>query len=196
LTRSFIKLLDVPLGFSAERIWTASIQLPDRGASASWFFQTLTSRIAALPGVESASAGLIPFNPSGVRIVDLYFSGKPVPSVRPAAALNIVLPNYFGTLRIPFLAGRSFSEQDGPGTNAVAIVDHAFAQKYFPDDDAIGKLVATNAAKDKPYTIVGIVGSVANRQLVSVQNRRSIFQNCRLDSPQHTWSCERRPGRT
>jgi predicted permease len=165
LTRSFIKLLDVPLGFSAERIWTASAQLPDRGTSASWFFQTLTSRIAALPGVESASAGLIPFNPSGGRIVDLDFSGRPVPSARPAAALNIVLPNYFSTLRIPFLAGRGFSEQDGPGTNAVAIVDSAFAQKYFPGDDAIGKPVAIHAATDTPYTIVGVVGSVTNHQL-------------------------------
>jgi predicted permease len=169
LTRSFITLLDVPLGFSAERIWTASIQLPDRGPasgpSSSWFFQTLTSRIAALPGVESASAGLIPFSPSGVRIVNLYFPGRPVPSVRPAAALNVVLPNYFGTLRMPFLAGRSFAEQEGPGTTPVAIVDRAFAQKYFPDDDAIGKLVASNATKDTPYTIVGVVGSVASRLL-------------------------------
>jgi predicted permease len=165
LTRSFIKLLDVPLGFSPERIWTASVQLTDRGTSAASFFQTLTSRLAALPGVESASAGLIPFNPSGVRIVDLYFSGRPAPPVRPAAALSIVLPNYFSTLRIPFLAGRSFSEQDRPGANAVAIVDRAFAQKYFPGNDAVGRLVAMDAARDKPYTVVGVVGSVANRQL-------------------------------
>jgi predicted permease len=169
LTRSFIKLLDVPLGFSAERIWTASIQLPDRGpssgASSSWFFQTLTSRISTLPGVESASAGLIPFSPSGTRIIDLYFPGRPVPSIRPAAALNIVLPNYFSTLRIPFLAGRSFSEQEGPPATAVAIVDRAFAQKYFPDEDAIGKVVASYATRDRPYTIVGVVGSVASRQL-------------------------------
>jgi putative ABC transport system permease protein len=169
LTRSFIKLLDVPLGFSAEQMWTASIQLPDRGpssaASSAWFFQTLTSRISALPGVESASAGSIPFSPGGVRMVDLYFAGRPVPSVPPAAVLNIVLPNYFGTLRIPFLAGRSFSEQEGPASNAVAIVDRAFAQRYFPNQDAIGKLVATQATKDKPYTIVGIVESVASVRL-------------------------------
>ncbi len=169
LTRSLIKLLDVPLGFSAERIWTASIQLPDRGpssgASSSWFFHTLASRISALPGVESASAGLIPFSPSGVRMIDLYLPGRPVPSVRPSAALNVVLPDYFGTLRIPFLAGRSFSDQEGPATSAVAIVDRAFAQKYFPGEDAVGKLVASHATKDKPYTIVGVVGSVAGRLL-------------------------------
>ncbi len=169
LTRSFIKLLDVPLGFSAERVWTASVQLQDRGpsssASSAWFFQTLASRIAARPGVESASAGMIPFSPGGVRILDLYFPGRPAPSVRPAAALNIVLPDYFSALRIPFLAGRSFSEHEGASASAVAIVDGAFAQKYFPREDAIGKVVASYETRDKPYTIVGIVGSVANRQL-------------------------------
>jgi putative ABC transport system permease protein len=100
-----------------------------------------------------------------VRIVDLYFPGRPVPSVRPAAALNIVLPNYFSTLRIRFLAGRSFSEHEGPASTAVVVVDRAFAHRYFPDEDPIGKLVASNATKDKPYTIVGIVESVASRQL-------------------------------
>jgi predicted permease len=168
LTRSFMKLTDVPLGFSSDRILTASIQLPDRspssGASASRFFQTLTTRIAALPGVESASAGMIPFSPSGVRIVDLSFPGRPVPPVRPAAALSIVLPDYFATLRIPLLAGRDFSGDDGPAASAVAIVDRAFARKYFPEENAIGKLVASSATKDTPYTIVGVVGSVASRQ--------------------------------
>jgi len=169
LTRSFIKLLDAPLGFSTERMWSASVQLPDRGsssgASASLFFQTLTTRISALPGVESASAGAIPFNPSGTRIVDLHFPGRPVPSVRPAAALNIVLPNYFSTLRIPFQAGRGFSEEDGPTTSGIAVIDRAFARTYFPNGEAIGRLVSTHATKEKPYMIVGIVGSVANDRL-------------------------------
>ncbi len=168
LTRSFMKLMDVPLGFSPDRILTASVQLPDRGrssgASSSRFFQALTRRISALPGVESASAGMIPFSPSGVRIVDLSFPGRPAAPVRSAAVLNIVLPDYFATLRIPPLAGRDFSEHDSPAAPAVAIVDRAFAQKYFPDEDAIGKLVASSATQDKRYTIVGVVGSVASRQ--------------------------------
>jgi hypothetical protein len=66
-----------------------------------------------------------------------------------------VLPNYFSTLRIPFLAGRSFSEQEGPTASAAAIVDRAFAQKYFPDEDAIGKVVASYATRDKPYDCGG-----------------------------------------
>jgi putative ABC transport system permease protein len=97
-----------------------------------------------------------------MRIVDLHFPGRPVPSVQPAAALNIVLPNYFGTLRIPLLEGRTLSDRDGATTSAVAIVDRAFVQAYFPAEDPIGKLVARDATKDKPYTIVGMVASVAS----------------------------------
>jgi putative ABC transport system permease protein len=166
LTRSFIKLLDVPLGFSAERMWTAEIQLPDRApGSGATFFQTLTSRITALPGVESASAGHVPFNPSGMRVIELHFPGRPAPSLQPTAALNIVLPNYFGTLRIPLLKGRTFSDRDGPTTTPVAIVDRAFGQRYFPAEDPVGKLVARDATTDTPYTIVGVAENVASGEL-------------------------------
>jgi putative ABC transport system permease protein len=122
-------------------------------------------KISALPGVESATAGDVPFNPSGMRVVDLHFPGRLEPSVRPAAALNVVLPNYFGTLRIPLLDGRTFSDRDGTTTSALAVVDRAFVQKYFPDENPIGKLVARDTARDKPYAIVGVVGSVASGEL-------------------------------
>lgn len=169
LSRSFIKLLDVSLGFSPERVWTASIQLPERGAgsraASSQFFENLTSRISGLPGVESASAGLIPFSPDGIWNIDLYFPGEPAQSVRPTAAFNVVLPDYFRTLQIPLLEGRFFSASDNTTGRPVAIVNTAFAQKYFPGQDPIEKLVANSAAKDQPYLIVGLVRSVQGQEL-------------------------------
>ena len=165
LTKSLVRLLDVPLGFSAERVWTASIQLPDRESdsrhSPSWFFQTLVGRISALPGVEAASAGHVPFNPSGTTVVDLHFRGRPLAPVHPAAAVHAVLPNYFTTLRIPLLKGHTFSDQDGAASTPAAVVDRAFADDYFAGDDAIGKFVARDAAPEKMYEIVGVVGNVA-----------------------------------
>ena len=69
-------------------------QLPDRESdsrhSPSWFFQTLVGRISALPGVEAASAGHVPFNPSGTTVVDLHFRGRPLAPVHPAAAVDAV----------------------------------------------------------------------------------------------------------
>lgn len=169
LSRSFIKLLDVSLGFSAKRIWTASVQLPERGpasrALSPQFFENLTRRISELPGVESASAGVIPFSPDGIWNIDLYFPGQPTQSVQPTAAFNVVLPDYFRTLQIPLLAGRAFSPSDNTAMRAVAIVDTAFAQRYFPGQDPIEKLVANITTKDQPYTIVGLVGSVQGQEL-------------------------------
>ncbi|MFZ0638229.1 MAG: FtsX-like permease family protein [Candidatus Acidiferrales bacterium] len=102
---------------------------------------------------------------SGGFTADLYFPGRPQTSVRPAARYNIVLPGYLETMKIPLLEGRVFNEHDNASSPMVAIVDSAFVQKYFAEEDPIGKLVANNATHDKPYAIVGVVGHVASRDL-------------------------------
>jgi predicted permease len=170
LTRSFLNLLNAPLGFSPDRVWTGAIQLADRGpgsrAASADFFERLTTRLAALPGVESASAGgQIPFNPGGVQIMNVVFPGRPVPDVRPAAEVNIVLPGYFRTLRIPRLEGRTFASQDAAGAPAVAVVDRTFARTYFANEDPIGQLVSSATTT---YRIIGVVAPVADADLAAV----------------------------
>lgn len=173
LSRSFVKLLNLPPGFSPENVWTGSIGLPENRyytepAQAYFypqFFQELVGHISALPGVQSASACLAPPFSSGGFTADLYFPGRPETAVRPAARYNLVLPKYFQTMKIPLQAGRTFTEQDNAEAPLVAVVDRVFAEKYFPRQDPIEKRVANNAQRDKPYVIVGVVGSVANRDL-------------------------------
>ena len=173
LSRSFVKLISVSPGFSAEHVWTGSVGLPIKRydtepAQAYYyprFFQDLVQRIAALPGVESASACLAPPFSSGGFTADLYFPGRTEVPVRPAARYNLVLPKYFETMNIPLLSGRTFAEQDNAAAPLVAIVDQVFADKYFPRQNPIGKYVANNGQRNKPYVIVGVVGSVANRDL-------------------------------
>ncbi|MGC1107587.1 MAG: ABC transporter permease, partial [Candidatus Acidiferrales bacterium] len=174
LSRSFANLLDVSPGFSAENVWTGSIQMPERGSTPPQlfvrFFENFAARISALPGVESASAtGALPFS-SGGFTADLYFPGRPETAVHPAARYNIVLPGYLETMKIPLLEGRTFTAAEGPNSPPVAVVDRAFVQKYFPHQDPLGKLVANNGhgfvgSRDHPATIIGVVGSVANRDL-------------------------------
>jgi predicted permease len=169
LGRSFMKLLEVSPGFSPDRVWTASVQLPRKnysaGTSRSSFFRNLVDRIAALPGVESASAGMsLPFS-SGGYTADLYLPGRPELPVRPAARVDQVLPNYFETLRIPLLKGRTFTPRDDLGSPSVVVVDEEFARVYFPGEDPIGKLVANNCCHDRPAAVAGVVGNVATREL-------------------------------
>lgn len=178
LSRSFVKLLDVSPGFSPEHVWTGSVQLPERGSTPPQlfvrFFEDFSARVSALPRVESASASNdLPFASSGFT-ADLYFPGRPETAVRPAAFYYIVLPGYTETMKIPLLEGRTFVAADGPNSTPVALVDRAFVQKYFPHEDPIGKLVANNGhgsfagSRDHPATVIGVVGSVANRDLAGV----------------------------
>ena len=167
--RSFARLLEVSPGFSADRVWTAVVQLPERsysaGASHASFFRNLVDRIAALPGVESASAGMsLPFS-SGGYTSDMYIPGRPEPAVRPAARVDQVLPRYFETLKIPLLKGRIFTQQDDASSSPVVIIDEEFARQYFPGEDPIGKLVANNCCHDQPAAIIGVVGNVATSDL-------------------------------
>jgi predicted permease len=169
LGRSFAKLLEVSPGFSPQRVWTAAVQLPRKSystdASRASFFLRLVDRIAALPGVESASAGVsLPFSSGGYN-EDLYFPARPGPPVRPAARVDQVLPNYFETLKIPRLKGRTFTLQDDRTSPPVVIVDEEFARVYFPGEDPIGKLVADNCCHDQPATVIGVVRNVAVRDL-------------------------------
>ncbi len=174
LGRSFVKLLNVAPGFSPEHVWTGSIQLPERGSTPPQFFgrffENLAARISALPGVESASGSNdLPFASSGFT-ADLYFPGRPETAIHPAAFYYIALPGYIETMKIPVLEGRTFTAADGPNSLPVAVIDRTFAQKYFPHEDPIGKLVANNGhgftgSRDHPATIIGVVGSIANRDL-------------------------------
>jgi len=169
LGRSFAKLLEVSPGFSADRVWTANVQLPERSYSASAshasFFRNLVDRITALPGVESASAGIsLPFS-SGGYTADMYIPGRSEPAVRPAARVDQVLPRYFETLKIPLLKGRTFARQDDANAYPVVVIDEEFSRQYFPGEDPIGKLLANNCCHDQPSAVVGVVGNVATREL-------------------------------
>jgi putative ABC transport system permease protein len=183
LGRSFAKLLEVSPGFSTERVWSASVGLPQKSYttndSHAAFFRTLVDRISSLPGVESASAGLaLPFS-SGGYTADMYIPGRPEPGVRPAARVNVVLPNYFETLKIPLLKGRTFTPHDDAASPAVVIIDEEFGRKYFPGEDPIGRLAANNGSgfpgsRSDPARIIGVVGNVAVR-LLGAPPRPEIF---------------------
>jgi putative ABC transport system permease protein len=141
--------------------------VPDPSAIYRGFFRELMPRLAALPGVESVSAvsalpglGLGGFN--GIRL-----EGQPDPKTFAEATFaqsRSVMPGFFETLRIPIRAGRSFTATDDLNHPLVAVVDEVFAQKFFPNQDPIGKRFR-NPSPDKSAAprwmeIVGVAGIV------------------------------------
>jgi putative ABC transport system permease protein len=123
-------------------------------------------RIAALPGVGAVGAvSRIPLaGGNSSRSFTLPGNDKPHD-----ADLRVATPNYFGTMKIPTLRGRPFTDQDSINGRPVAIINDALARAVFPNEDPIGKYVVQGPENTK-LEIVGVVGNVRHAHLESSPN--------------------------
>ena len=165
--KSFWRLQNLPLGFRPDGLLMMSISLPEANyppEKISPFYTGLLERVRALPGVVSASlGGNVPFDGSEWSS-DFHLTGTPPypPGQEPEGEGNVVTPDYFKTMGIPLLRGRDFGAQDVFGQPRAVIIDEAFARKYFPGQDPIGKHIDDNHTRDEnppPMTVVGVVGT-------------------------------------
>jgi putative ABC transport system permease protein len=172
LLRSFHRLLQVDPGFNPDHVLTFSFDLPDAKYNQEQqiqFYKDLLPRLRALPGVTSA-AGLTPLPLSGdVYVISFQMEGHPVPkSEEPSADLRFSSPELLRTLGIPLISGRDFSEHDDLSSTRVAIVNEAFAMRFFPGENPIGKRFTPGLSehgKKVAREIVGVVGNVRHRGL-------------------------------
>jgi len=176
MIRSFLNIYNSTLGVNSNNVLTAQISL--RGAkykstdSQVAFFQQLQTRLQALPGVELAA--LMSNLPAGNSITFNYeLEGSPASDARrrPEVEALVVSPEYFPTLEIRPVQGRTFTSQDGVTGVPAVIVNQAFAAKFFPKQDALRKRLrlakrvpdATGAATDilQPWlTVVGVIPNI------------------------------------
>ena len=95
-----------------------------------------------------------------------WISGRPEPpqSQLPAWQIQFISPNYFRSMGIPVIRGRTFTNHDGPETEKVVIISQSVAQAFFPDQDPLGKQLYDFhdrvGLKRNFYTVVGVVGAV------------------------------------
>ena len=126
-------------------------------------YRALLARLQALPGVESASlAATVPFGmTSNGR--EIRRPGTDASDQRNLVncRANIVDPNYFQTMGVPLLRGRSFVPAEG-GARTAVVLDRLAASRLWPDGDALGKHIVMNeeAGKAREMEVVGIVGNV------------------------------------
>jgi putative ABC transport system permease protein len=168
LVRSFSRLLRVDPGFDSQNVITMNVSLPTvKYADAQKqiaFFDDLLRRVTPLPGVRSAAiSAALPLIPK--RITPLLPEGQPeVPlAERPFHIIEAISPAWFKTMRVPLRAGREFTESDNAQAPKVLIVNEAFAHRYWPHENAIGKHIALG--RQAPAEVVGVVGDVKNRSL-------------------------------
>ncbi len=172
LLKSFVKLQGVSPGFNPRNVLTAEISLPalrypDKQSQVN-FFNALEQRVGSLPGVRQAGLTII-LPMSGVNSdssfrIEGRVNDKDHPT--PDEEIRLVSANYFRTLEIPLLRGRFFTAGDKLDSLPVVIINQALAQRYWPNQDPVGKRIRLPGVPDPGWcTIVGIVGDIRHRGL-------------------------------
>jgi putative ABC transport system permease protein len=173
LVRSFNKLVNIDLGFDRENVLTSRINLPrsnySKPAQVEAFYDDLLQRVKSLPGVESAGTiNHTPLNGFGM-IAFIQVEGNPPLDKKkdPPIGIGTVSPDYFQTMRIPLLSGRHYDARDGADGQKVTIVNQAFANRFFPNGDALGKRVSFGCEESEGLcrTIVGVVGNIRQESI-------------------------------
>lgn len=172
MVRTLVNLSRVAPGFSPAGVLAMDLSLSDARypttEQAARFFRQVVDAAGTVRGVQSAAIISDPplTGTAGYMEIGFDIVGRPPkpPGDGDYAYLRCVTPRYFETLRIPVLRGRPFAESDVLG-RPVAIVNAAFASRYFPDGDPMGTHLAIHAGSGAPHEIVGIVGDVRQTTL-------------------------------
>lgn len=167
--KSFWRSLNAPLGFDANDILTMTLSLPearyDSNEKVISFYQQLTERIEALPGVIAAATGEnVPFDDTEWDS-SFHITGTPQakPGQEPSAEVNVITPDYFKVMKMAMLRGRNFGTEDRAKQPRSVIIDDVFAQRYFAGKDPVGQHLDDNQSMEEhppPLTIIGVVPHV------------------------------------
>ncbi len=162
-TRSLNQATHTNLGFNPSHVLTFMMdpsEIGYNGLQSRDFYKNLLQRVRTLPGVISATtASTVPMsniNSGGYDTVTIAGYQPPAGQPVPTAGYNLIATNYFKTLQIPLLKGRSFTDSDDEKHFYVAIVSNAMAKKFWPNQDPIGKQFTMTTDPKHPMQVVGI----------------------------------------
>ncbi|MEW6206893.1 MAG: ABC transporter permease [Acidobacteriota bacterium] len=170
--RSLAYAQNIDPGFDAEKILTARLDinlLRYTKAQGREFYRQATERVSALPGVESVSlARVVPISGGG-RNTNVLVEGQSIDAAAmqnpQTAGANVIDLKYFQTMGIGFVRGRDFTTQDREGAAGVAIINEAFARRYFADAEPIGKRISFQGAQGPWVEIIAVVRDSKYRAL-------------------------------
>jgi putative ABC transport system permease protein len=167
MTNSFVRMALTESGFDTRSLCLVRVSLPSnypKGAERQAFYDQLLALVKTLPGMQSATIATgTPATSLGFGTGRLFTEETVGVNAEPwAGELCYVRPDYFSTLRIPLIAGRTFGPEDGPSSPRVAIIDGRAAEHYWPGQSALGRRF--RARSGTPWvTVVGIAAPVKTR---------------------------------
>jgi len=175
LVRTLQNLRSIDIGFDSHNILIFGIDptlIGYKGPQVDAFYRDLQGRLSEIPGVRSASYSMGPLLSGGLMVTVFHWPGTPQDQNSEADMLPVG-PNFFETLRIPFLGGRGFNASDfklsasnsgATPTSAptAVIVNQAFVEKYLGKENPLGKAfgqseAGANGPATPGYEIIGVV---------------------------------------
>src|SRR5215472_11149213 len=164
LLRSFVKVLQVDLGFRPEGAASIKVDYDDSAsteevsvAKRSVIFQRILADVSALPGVLAAGmADYLPLGPNREWDSPVPEGKSFAPNELPAPLVYVITPGFIRAMGIR-LHGREFTWEDGPHSERVILINASAARIYWPNEDAVGKVLLRGKEQDR---VVGVVDDV------------------------------------
>jgi putative ABC transport system permease protein len=168
--KSFARMQAVSLGYAPRGLLSARVDLPysryKTPPEIAAFSDALLQKVRALPGVEQAATGGTPplFTSWLIRFAR---EGVPAPPVgqEPDTVTETISPDYFSTLGAVLLRGRTLDARDNESAPPVVVIDQVMAERFFPNDDPIGKRLKMDPDDrgERWFQIVGVVARMKFR---------------------------------
>jgi putative ABC transport system permease protein len=192
MIRSLWRLMTVDTGFDPRNVLTMTIPFGRekyrQPIIQTSFFQQILDRVRALPGVKSAALTNLP--PLGGGVYGISFAIKGPSSGHepeaPYVEYNIVSPEYFRMFGMRLLRGRDFTDRDVKDAPGVVIISEAFARRYWPDQNPLGKTV-TLGRGDNAQTceVIGVVSDVRDNELKVAPQPKVYVPYLQVPVPEH-----------
>ena len=165
LARSFFALQFTNPGFDARHLVTTRLSVPQArypaGPVLARFYDLAVERVKALPGVENASVvDWLPASGFGASVPFRRTDGTAAVSADALAELRVVGLDYFRTLGVPLIAGRSFDRRDVEGAPPVIVINASLARAHFGSQTPIGRRLRLDRGSPLDAEVVGVVGDV------------------------------------
>jgi predicted permease len=163
--RSFLRILDVDLGFQPAHAAAIKVDYDDggNGTRRSAILQDMLQRVSAIPGVQAAGVSdMLPLDRN--RSWDLLAKGKVYSKdVNDDAFVYVVTPGYLAAMGMHLIEGRDFTWQDSDASEPVIIINQSAARREWPNEDPIGRLA--QGIGDKDSRVVGVIADVHESSL-------------------------------
>jgi predicted permease len=186
LLHSFVKVLDVDLGFQPDRAASIKVEYDDSAPNANAaaakrgaIFQQILTRVTALPGVEAAGmADYLPLGPNREWDTPVPQGKQFAPGELPDPLVYVITRGFIRAMGIR-LHGRDFTWADGPQSEKVVLINASAARQYWPGEDAVGKILMRGPEADR---VVGVVDDV-HEESVETATGAQIYYPATQQSP-------------